>query len=174
MIDEGELMTALRGNAFWEAYLPSVFLSGAARVHLAVLVEPYLSYIMDGSKTVESRFSRVAVAPYQKVDAGDVLLLKRAGGEVEAICCAVDAWFYELGSSSLSEIRHRFGDAMRVSAEFLASRSDAVYATLIRIEEVYPIVPLRARKRDRRGWVVLIDPTDAKSALPLQQLSLDM
>lgn len=157
MIDKGLLVTATAGNEFWESYLLSVMLSGAARVHLAVFVEPYLSYVIDGSKTIESRFTRRATAPYGKVEAGDVLLLKRAGGNVEAICRAADTWFYELRPQSWAEIRSKFAPAMRVSHDFLESRSDAVYATLIRIDDVLQIPPIPTRKRDRRGWVVLVD-----------------
>lgn len=160
IVDRDHLMAAVAGNAFWEIYLESVLISHAARLHLAVLVEPYLSYIVEGSKTVESRFAKKKGAPYRSVDRGDILLLKRQSGGIEAICCVADAWFYELHSSSWKEIRSRFGKAMRVSPEFLYSRASALYATLIQITEVLPIEPVIARKQDRRGWVVLQDPHD--------------
>lgn len=160
IVDRDHLIAAVAGNAFWEMYLQSVVLSRAVRLHLAVLVEPYLSYIVEGSKTVESRFAKTRGAPYRRVDRGDVLLLKRQSGGIEAICCVSDAWFYELQSSSWKEIRNRFGSGMRVSQQFLDSRAGALYATLIRITEVLPIEPVPTRKRDRRGWVVLLDPRD--------------
>lgn len=157
MVDEQQLLTALAPSAFWESYFTSVIVSGAARVHLAIFVEPYLSYMLDGSKTVESRFTMNASAPYARVDAGDVLLLKRAGGGIEGICRAADAWFYELHPGTWDEIRKRFGGLLRVSADFLATRSRANYATLIRVDKVQRIEPVPVRKRDRRGWVVLRD-----------------
>ena len=46
-------------------------------VHLAILLEPYLQYILDGTKTVESRFSKNRIAPYNMVEPGDVVLLKK-------------------------------------------------------------------------------------------------
>jgi ASC-1-like (ASCH) protein len=156
-VNPNELMAAVSGNEFWEMYLQSVLLSKAARLHLAVLVEPYLSYIMEGSKTVESRFARTRGAPYRRVNAGDIVLLKRQSGGVEGLCCVADAWFYELESSSWKEILEKFGSAMRVSSQFLDSRNNAMYATLIRITEVLPLPSLRTQKRDRRGWVVLRD-----------------
>lgn len=158
MVDERMLRASVAGSPFWESYFVSAVESGAARVHLAVFIEPYLSYVLDGSKTIESRFTRTETPPYQRVNAGDILLLKRTGGRIEAICLAAEAWFYRLRPGAWREIREHFGDAMRVSAAFLRSRSQATFATLIRLEEVQRILPLTVRKRDRRPWVVLYDP----------------
>lgn len=171
MIDHRSLSRAVSGSPFWESYLASAKISGAVRVHLAVLIEPYLGYVLDGSKTIESRFTRNNVAPYRRVQAGDVLLLKRASGPIEGICRAADAWFYQLQPDSWSEIRERFGDCMRVSDDYLADRSKALYATLIRLEDVQRIPAVSVRKRDRRGWVVLHEP--AIEAIE-QQTELDI
>src|ERR1700686_1163065 len=65
-------------------------------IHLAVLVEPYLSLILDGKKTIESRFSTNRHAPFEQVQRGDVLILKRSSGPVEGLCTVSDAWFYQL------------------------------------------------------------------------------
>ena len=50
---------AISADPFWAERLSG--LTGVAAVessvHLAVCVEPFLGYILDGSKTVESRFS---------------------------------------------------------------------------------------------------------------------
>jgi len=63
-------------------------------IHLAVLVEPYLSLILDGKKTIESRFSINRHAPFEQVQRGDVLILKRSSGPIEGLCTVSDAWFY--------------------------------------------------------------------------------
>lgn len=44
-----------QGNTFWTRKLT---MGTPVEVHLAVMVEPYLSRVLDGSKTMESRFSR--------------------------------------------------------------------------------------------------------------------
>ena len=44
-----------QGNTFWTRKLT---MGTPVQVHLAVMVEPYLSRVLDGSKTIESRFSR--------------------------------------------------------------------------------------------------------------------
>lgn len=50
--------------------------------HLAVFRQPYLDMILNGEKTIESRFSRVKCAPYGKIGKGDIVLLKVTGGLV--------------------------------------------------------------------------------------------
>jgi hypothetical protein len=171
LVSQHDLFVAVSGSEFWESYLSLAFTSRTVRIHLAVFQEPYLRYIIDGSKTIESRFSRNTCAPYGRVDTGDILLLKRSGGPVEALCRAADAWFYQLEPSSWSEIRHRFGKSLRVSDEFLLSRAQACFATLIRIDEVYPVSPVSVNKRDRRGWVVLHD-TLLQDGAATEQLAL--
>jgi hypothetical protein len=48
---------------------------GVAR-QLFDMVEPYLGYILEGKKTIESRFSKPLIPPYRRVALGDVVLLK--------------------------------------------------------------------------------------------------
>ena len=58
------------GHQFWGQYLKELSASEPSpySVHLAILLEPYLQYILDGTKTVESRFSKNRIAPYKMVD----------------------------------------------------------------------------------------------------------
>lgn len=125
-------------------------------IHLAVFVEPFLGYVLDGSKSVESRFSVNRCAPYGRVHRGDVLLLKRAGGGVVGIARVVTVWFYHLDEASWSMIRETFSAALRAQdPDFWEKRRNATCATLMRIDRVLAFKPIRWEKRDRRGWVVL-------------------
>jgi hypothetical protein len=126
-------------------------------LHLAVLVEPYLSFILDGRKTVESRFSVRPMPPYGCVDEGDVVLLKESGGPVVGAFTASSAWHYRLDPASWAELREEFTRAICAQDGFWESRAAAEYATLIRITEVRHLAPVAVPKRDRRGWVVLAD-----------------
>lgn len=45
-------------------------------LHLAILRQPYLDLIADGTKTTESRFNTKRAAPFGKVAVGDLVLLK--------------------------------------------------------------------------------------------------
>lgn len=37
------------------------------KIHMALMVEPYLSYILSGEKTIESRFSMKKISPWHRV-----------------------------------------------------------------------------------------------------------
>jgi cytidylate kinase/ASC-1-like (ASCH) protein len=152
-----ELKEVVRKDPFWGPYLNSATKNPADfGIHLAVLVEPYLQYIMEGKKTVESRFSVNRIAPYGKVKEGDILLLKKSGGPIIAICQVGQVWFYELNPQSWDEIRDEFTQMLCAQdPEFWISRRRASYATLMRVRQVKRIDPVKYVKRDRRGWVVL-------------------
>jgi hypothetical protein len=126
-------------------------------IHLAILVEPYMSFVLDGSKTVESRFSRTACAPYGRVSPGDVLLLKRSAGPVIGSCRVSAVWHYRLNETTIGEIQKRFGAALCPQEGFWEERATAAYATLMRVCDARSFPPVEVSKRDRRGWVVLAD-----------------
>lgn len=125
-------------------------------VHLAVFVEPFLRYVLEGRKTVESRFSVRPIPPYRSVAKGDVILLKRSGGPVVGMCEAAEAWDYVLDPTTWRSIRAEYAVALCAQdAIFWSQRQHARYATLIRIANVRRLeVPFEVPKRDRRGWVV--------------------
>ena len=129
-------------------------LSNGVGVHLAVFVEPFLEAILDGRKTMESRFGVHRCAPFDRVGAGDLILLKRSGGPVVGIAVAGRASFYKLDAAKLGDIRDRY--AAQIFAEdddFWNARAEKRFATLIEIEHVTPIETTSVQKKDRRGWV---------------------
>ena len=77
-------LTDNTANDSWEELL-APFRSVSAppvSLHLAVLVQPYLDFILDGQKTIESRFSIRPIPPYRRVESGDIVLLKASGGPI--------------------------------------------------------------------------------------------
>lgn len=152
-IDRHDIVRRLKGKGFWHSYLTSRHDIG---LHLAIFSEPFLSTVLDGSKTTESRFSRVRCAPYDEVRDGDVIFLKRVGGPVCGLVLAEKAWFFDLAYESLDRIRDRHGDAIRADDSFWEQKQTAQYATLIELRRPTPIEPFQCHKRDRRGWVPLV------------------
>ena len=154
-----ELRRSTQKNNFWGGYLESLSTSASTpfSVHLAILLEPYLKFILQGSKTVESRFSRNRIAPYGAVHSGDVVLLKGSAAKaVSGICLVRRVWFYQLNSNKLELIRNGFATPLRADdSSFWEKHKSARFATLMRIAEVFPLPPIQVPKRDRRGWVVL-------------------
>jgi ASC-1-like (ASCH) protein len=150
-------MHHLSKNEFWAGHLRQKTLP---TIHLAIFRDPYLQYIVEGRKTIETRFSRVACAPYSKVASGDIVLLKKTGRPVSNVCVVKKTWFYVLDPGSLKFIREKFGESIcPASDSFWEDRKRAVYATLMLIDQVTPLHSLVVEKRDRRGWVVVKDET---------------
>jgi hypothetical protein len=149
----------LYDNAFWTSILEQ-----NPRTHLAVLVEPYLSLILTGKKTIESRFSRTRRVPYETVAARDVIVMKRSAGPLAGIALIEQTWFFDLHKTPLESIKRQFAAAMAVAEDdFWDQRESMRYATLIRLSHVTPLPPLTCFKRDQRAWVTL-NPIDPKSS----------
>ncbi len=129
---------------------------GSVRVHIAIMIEPYLEYILEGSKTIETRFSKVKCSPYKKVQEGDYILFKRSGGKVVAVSKVSSVSYYEINETGIDFIKEKFGKAIcPANKSFWKERSKARYATLISIDKPETLKPFEVKKRDRRGWVTL-------------------
>lgn len=154
-----DLKRSTIGHEFWEHYLKHLSASAPPHfsIHLAILLEPYLRFILEGSKTIESRFTKNRVAPFRSVEPGDVILLKRASARgITGVCVVSQVWFYQLDPDSWHEIRDKFTDALRAEdPAFWEQRESALFATLMRVSEVQVLPPIEVPKRDRRGWVIL-------------------
>lgn len=152
------IMRELELDPEWAPVCSDIARGAAPRcsLHLAVFVEPYLEYVLEGRKTVESRFSVARFPPYGRVGRGDLVLLKKSGGPVVGVCEIGAAWFYQLEPKSWSTIRLEFTRALCAEdPKFWQSRQGASYATLMYVSRVKRITPVSWPKRDRRGWVVL-------------------
>jgi hypothetical protein len=125
--------------------------------HLAVMAEPYLARVLAGEKTIESRFARVRAAPYGCVAPGDTIWLKRSGGPIVGLAlAAVVRQYDDLTPERVDALVERYGAALRLDADFAARVRSCCYATLIWLVEVRAFdMPIRYRRRDRRGWVTL-------------------
>jgi hypothetical protein len=86
--------------------------------------------------------------PYQRIDRGDIILLKQSSGPIVGLCEVEDAWFYELDKNAWKIIKRDFASALCAQdPEFWDSRKSATYATLIRISHVKPITPKFIQKK---------------------------
>lgn len=141
-----------QGNTFWTRRLT---MGTPVQVHLAVMVEPYLSRVLDGSKAMESRFSRKKIAPWGRVSSGDVVVLKKSGGSFAAVFEATDATYVELSPDSMAQIRQAYGQALCVDDAFWQAKAECSFATLISIGHLFVFPPFSLAFRNRRSWVDL-------------------
>lgn len=51
-------------------------------IHLGVFTEPYLSLMLNGVKTIESRFSKNKILPYNQISKNDIVIIKKSGGQI--------------------------------------------------------------------------------------------
>jgi hypothetical protein len=153
-----DLIKVVQGDPFWESYLSQLNIGASPpfTLHLAVMVEPFLRFMLEGRKTVESRFSVKRSPPFNRVHRGDVIMLKKAGGPVVGICMASESWFYQLDSQSWTTIKQEFASYICAQdPKFWEEREGASFATLIKVTHVRNIQAIKVEKRDRRGWVVI-------------------
>jgi hypothetical protein len=154
-----KLVDHLADDRFWLNYLTrAIAPTSIIGVHLAVFAEPFLSLVLDGRKTVESRFSRIRCAPFELVSEGDIILIKRVAGPICGVVLAKRVWFYALNRRTLADIRRKHSKTICADDEFWRQRRDASYATLIELAEPTSVSALSCNKRDRRGWVPLRSP----------------
>lgn len=146
----------VRKNEFWDSYYEKTTKFSSINIHLGIFIEPYLQLIIDEKKTIESRFSVNQCPPFGRVAKGDVLLLKRSGGPIVAICQINDVWSYHLDKALWNEIKDVHAKALCIEdPEFWKQKINSNYATLMRVKNVYSLNPICFEKSDRRGWVVL-------------------
>jgi len=151
-----ELVRQVDGHSFWLSYLSNAaHPSSSVGLHVAVFSEPFLSLVLSGQKTIESRFSRNRCAPYGEIYEGDIILMKQVAGPIKGIALARRTWCYDLVAEPLERIRNRFAAGICADDSFWAARADSLYATLIELESAASLAAVRCDKRDRRGWVSL-------------------
>lgn len=146
--------------------------SPEAGLHIACMVEPFLGYILEGKKTIESRFSKPLIPPYQRVTVGDVVLLK--SGPIVASFRTTSVDFIELNGREFNRLIKDYSAALCADEEFWEVRADKRYASLLGISDVRQLTPLRVNKRDRRGWMVLREPPNKANPSAVQFSSIEV
>lgn len=160
------LRIALADDEFWSKYLDSFARADQPErsLHVAVFQEPFLTWVLEGKKQVESRFSRNKVVPYGVVQTGDAVVLKQVAGPVLGICHIGSTSSYRLDPRTWKFIREEFAELLCAPGEeFWSAREGARFATLMFLEEARSLPNIEYPKSDRRGWLVESGPTYQQS-----------
>lgn len=140
-------------NAF---QIDELFLSDAINIHLAVFTEPFLSLILSGKKTMESRFSINNVVPYRRVLPNDIVLIKKSGSAVVGFFIVKDVmYFSNLNKMKIDFVQNKYGSQLAWDIEFLSNKSYSKYLSLISFELVVKINPIETNKSDKTGWSIV-------------------
>jgi hypothetical protein len=125
-----------------------------ARIHIAVMVEPYMSKVCSGEKFIESRLTRVNIAPFKRAGSGDIILFKLSGGPVVAVAQVERTRYEELGlHRSPATIAEAFASGLGYEPGYVESKSDARFASLLWLSNVRRISAIPIAKSSRHAWL---------------------
>lgn len=128
----------------------------AKSIHLAIVNEPYLKYILQGKKTIESRFTKNCVSPYKKISPNDIVLMKRAGQSVGAYFIVSNVIYFESTPEVLNNLKETYSEQICADEDFWKVREGKKYITLIQIKEIKKLKEsIVVEKKDKRGWVTI-------------------
>lgn len=69
-------------------------------------------------KTIESRFSRNKIAPYEKITKEDIVLVKKSGGNIVAYFTIKEVLFFDLQNISIDVIKNKYNKELCVDDVF--------------------------------------------------------
>lgn len=141
-----------------------------AKIHLAILNQPYIDYIISGKKTIESRFMKVRQPPFGKIKEDDIVIMKETGGKIiglfevgQVVFCQFDAKASEsmietqdfIFSKSAHLVLSKFQEELQIDDNFIQSKINSKFATLMYVRNPIALKNIDLEKTDRRAWVIL-------------------
>lgn len=123
--------------------------------HLGVFTEPCLTYMLDGKKTIESRFSKNKTVPYEKINKDDIVIIKKSGGNVLGYFTIKEILFFDLHETNIEDIKKKYNKELCVDESFWQIKKDSNYATLIFIDKLVKVEPFKIEKKGMQSWIKL-------------------
>lgn len=126
--------------------------------HLAIFSSDLAQKILTGEKSIESRFSKAKIAPFEVISSGDLVYIKPTGKDITGQFRVKKVIFFDgLTKEDFKQIRDLYGKEISADDSFWKEKADCKYGTLIFIGEYDPFLtsPIKIKKSDQRGWVVL-------------------
>lgn len=125
------------------------------KIHLGIFSEPYLTYMLDGKKTIESRFSKNRIVPYNKITKDDIVIIKKSSGDVLGYFTIKEVLFFDLNDTSINEIKEKYYKQLCVDETFWTTKKNSNYATLIIIDNIVELKPFHINKKGMQTWIKL-------------------
>lgn len=127
--------------------------------HIAIFTEPFLSHLLAGRKTIESRFSDRQIAPYKRVYRGDVIAVKKSSGPVLAHFIAGSTTWEDMChplAVGIPEVIHSMAPQLCADQTFLETALKKRYVTLITVTALTIYTePIKIGRRGMAGWLCL-------------------
>jgi ASC-1-like (ASCH) protein len=123
-------------------------------VHLAIMDKNTIDMILKGEKTIESRFSKNKISPFNKVTAGETVYLKESGKDIlTSFDIERVAYYDNLTSEKVGLIRDKYDDQINAPDSYWDRKLNSNYGTLMWIKNVKRIRPIKISKKGRQGFV---------------------
>ncbi len=130
--------------------------------HIAILQRQYLDLILSGIKTIESRLTGNALAPFGKIQRGQRIYFKQSAGPFRATAIADKVDFYDnLAPAKLRQLYDQYNDRVCGAHDYwFVTKARAKYATFVTLRDVLPThVGPTMKPSQGLAWFV-IDPVD--------------
>jgi ASC-1-like (ASCH) protein len=115
--------------------------------HLAILKEPFFSFLQSGEKTIESRWYKTKRIPYRKIKKGEVIYFKKSGQKVSLKAKVSKVLFFdELDENKIKHILDTYGKEIKIKDTNIESYKGLKYCTLVFIENLEKIEPFSIDK----------------------------
>lgn len=124
-------------------------------LHLGIFSEPYLTYMLEGKKTIESRFSKNKIAPYNQIETDDIVIVKKSGGDIIAYFTIKEILFFKLNEKVIDEIKIKYNKQLCVDENFWNMKKNSNYATILFIDKIVKLKPFPIHKKRMQTWVKL-------------------
>lgn len=126
--------------------------------HLAIFKGEVGEKILLGKKTIESRFSRVKNPPFGLISQGDLVYIKPSGKEIIGQFRVKKVIFFDgLDAFDVSQIREQYDKELAEDQDYWDKVKASRYGSLIFIGDCTRFItsPIKIKKTDLRGWVVI-------------------
>ncbi len=140
-----------------EKQLPSSELNElrSKAIHLGIFSEPYLTYMLEDKITIESRFSKNKMMPYNQIAKDDIVIVKKSSGDVLSYFTIKDVLFFDLNTTSIEGIKSKYNKQLCVDETFWINKKNSSYATLIIIDKLFNLKPFHVNKKGMQTWIKL-------------------
>lgn len=109
-------------------------------IHVAIILPKYAQLLLSGIKTIESRLTNTARAPFELIEKGERIYFKVSAGEFCATAIAEHIIFMrELNQSKIKRMKKDYNHGIMGESSFWENKRRSKYATLIWLNEIEPV-----------------------------------
>jgi len=122
-------------------------------MHLGVFVEPYITYMLNGKKIIESRFTKNKSKPHNFISNGDIVFIKKSCGSVIGYFIVKKVIFFDLSITLIDVIKDKYAKELCVLDVFWDIKKNSRYAILIFIDKIIKLKSFNITKKGMQTWI---------------------